>query len=173
MYRKAFILLLLILGCAPVRVQLDYDPGAVFENYSSYGIAPGLDSGLSELDERRLLESAGTVLQTRGFRLSDDPDLLLDIRTVVYQDPVQPSVGVGMGGTSGNVAGGMSVGLPVNSGQLQREIAFEMRDARQGRTLWQAVSMDRVPERPRPAQREERMRAIAEKVFGDFPPKNP
>lgn len=171
MRKHGLFLLLLLIGCAPVRVQYDYDPGAVFGNYSSYNFKADLDTGLSELDEKRLLLAVGNALQNRGFRLSEDPDLILNIYSHLYEDPRQSTVGIGMGGTGGNVGGGVSVGLPVNSGQLQREIIFEMRDARQGRPLWQAVSDDRFSEGASPEKREERFLAIATEVFKGFPPK--
>ena len=77
MLKRNLLFLLLLIGCAPVRVQYDYDPGAVFGNYSSYSFTPELNTGLSELDERRLLQAVGTVLQSRGFQLSEDPDMVL------------------------------------------------------------------------------------------------
>ncbi|MEJ2583724.1 MAG: DUF4136 domain-containing protein [Robiginitalea sp.] len=171
MRNSGLFLLLLFIGCAPVRVQFDYDPGVVFGNYSSYNFAADLATGLSELDERRLLQAVGSVLQNQGYRLSEDPDMVLDIYSYLYEDPRQSTVGIGMGGTGGNVGGGVSVGLPVNSGQLQREIIFEMKDARQGRPLWQAVSEDRYSEGASPEKRSERFRTIATKVFEGFPPK--
>lgn len=171
MRRQGLILLLLLVGCAPVRVHFDYDPGVVFGNYSSYNFATDLNTGLSELDENRLLLAVGSVLQSKGYRLSEDPDLVLNIYSHLYEDPRQSTVGIGMGGTGGNVGGGVSVGLPVNSGQLQREIIFEMGDARQGRPLWQAISEDRFSEGASPEKREERFLKIATQVFAGFPPK--
>jgi len=171
MPKRSLLLLLLLIGCAPVRVQYDYDPGVVFGNYSSYSFTPDLNTGLSELDERRLLQAVGAVLQSRGFQLSEDPDMVLEIYSNLYEDPAQSTVGIGMGGTGANVGGGVSVGLPLNSGQLQREIIFELRDARQGRPLWQAVSEDRFNEGASPEKRADRFRTIAAKVFEGFPPK--
>lgn len=170
MRKSAFFLLLLFVGCAPVRVQFDYDRSAVFANYSSYNFVPDLNTGLTELDERRLLQAVGQVLQSRGYQLSEEPDLLLDIYSHIYEDPNQPAVGIGLGGTGRNMGGGVSVGLPVNAGQLHREIIFEMKDALQGRTLWQAVSEDRFNEGAAPARREERLLLIATRVFEGFPP---
>lgn len=171
MRRVGLLLLILLVGCAPVRVQYDYDPGVAFGNYSSYNFAADLATGLSELDERRLLQAVGGVLQNRGYRLSEDPDMVLNIYSYLYEDPRQSNIGFGMGGTGGNVGGGVSVGVPLNSGQLQREIVFEFRDARQGRPLWQAVSEDRFNDGASPEKRAERFKAIATKVFEGFPPK--
>ena len=121
---SGFLFILLLIGCAPVRVQTDYDPSVDFGNYSSYNFATDLNTGLSELDERRLLQAVGGVLQNRGYQLSEDADMVLNIYSYLYEDPRQSSVGFGMGGTGGNVGGGVSVGVPLNSGQLQREIVF-------------------------------------------------
>lgn len=166
----AVIILAFLAACAPVRVQYDYEPGTVFANYSTYALVEGLQSGLSELDERRLLQAVDRELRSKGFTLSEDAGLLLDIQSNIYQDPNQSSVGFGLGGTGRNVGGGVSVGVPLSAGQLQREIRFELIDPRRGRTLWQAFSQDRFDERATPLQREERFAQIAARVFGGFPP---
>ena len=169
--KKLYLLCLIFLvGCGPVKVQYDYDSQAQFTNYSSYNFAANLDTGLGDLDQRRLLETVNQVLQSRGFTLSEDPDLILDVYSNIYQDPNQGSVGFGVGGTGGDVAGGVSVGVPLNMGQLQREIIFELIDARQGRILWQAVSRDQFNEGSSPEKRKERFRVIAIRVFEGFPP---
>lgn len=164
------LLLCLLAGCGPVRVQFDYERQADFSNYSSYNFASDLETGLSDLDQRRLLEAVKRTLENRGYRLSEEPDLILGIYSNLYRDPNQGSVGFGVGGTGGDIGGGVSVGVPMNMGQLQREIVFEMIDARQGRTLWQAVSTDRFDEAASPRKREERLQAIADRVFEGFPP---
>ena len=172
--KKLFLLFsLVVLGCGPVKVQYDYDSQVRFTNYSSYNFTTDLNTGLGDLDQRRLLEAVNQVLQTKGFVLSEDSDLVLDIYSNIYQDPNQGSVGFGVGGTGGDVGGGVSVGVPLNMGQLQREIIFEMIDARQGRTIWLAVSTDHLNEGANPEKRVERFRAIASKVFEGFPPNLP
>ena len=165
-----YLCIFLLAACSPVRVQFDYETQVDFSNYSSYNFASVLETGLSDLDQRRLLEAVNRTLQARGFGLSEDPDLILNIYSNLYQDPNRGSVGLGVGGTGGDVGGGVSVGVPLNMGQLQREIIFEMIDARQGRMLWQAVSTDQYNETTSPQKREERFRAIADKVFEGFPP---
>jgi hypothetical protein len=170
---KRFCVLLVfafLAACAPVRVQYDYEPGTAFSNYSTYALVEGLQTGLSELDERRLLEAVGRELQSKGFTLAEDPGLLLDIQSNIYQDPSQSSVGFGLGGTGRHMGGGVSVGVPLSAGQLQREIRFELIDPRRGRTLWQAFSQDRFDETATPLQREERFAQIAARVFAGFPP---
>lgn len=164
------VIFALLPACAPVRVHYDYEPGTVFSNYSTYALAEGFRSGLSELDERRLLEAADRELRNKGFTLSEDPGLLLSIQSNIYQEPNQSNFGFGLGGTGTNMAGGVSVGVPLSTGQFQREIRFELIDPRRGRTLWQAFSQDRYDETATPLQREERFAQIAARVFAGFPP---
>lgn len=165
------LILALLLGCAPVRVQYDYDNRAAFSNYRTYNFFPELQTGLTDLDQRRLLAAVENALRNRGFSLSEDPGLFLNIYSNIYEDPSQSTVGVGMGGTGGDVGGGVSVGIPLSSGQLQREIIFEFLDAGHGQTIWQAVSDDRFNQGASPERREDRFQAIAVKVFKGFPPK--
>lgn len=166
-----YFFLFALAGCAPIKVQYDYETQVDYSGFSSYNFDPLLDTGLSDLDQRRLLEAVNQYLQASGYRLSEDPDLVLNIYSNLYRDPNQGSVGFGVGGTGGDIGGGVSVGIPLNSGPLQREIVFEMVDARQGRALWQAVSTDQYNESTSPQKKEERFREIAGKVFEGFPPK--
>ncbi len=83
MKKLFFLCLMLLAGCSPVRVQYDYDTQARFTNYSSYNFTTELNTGMGDLDQRRLLEAVNQVLQAKGFALSEDPDLILDERNVI------------------------------------------------------------------------------------------
>ena len=50
-------LLLLIASCAPIRVTYDYERTANFSKYKTYNYYSDINSGLSDLDTKRLLEA--------------------------------------------------------------------------------------------------------------------
>lgn len=162
--------LLLLAACAPVRVHFDYEPLPDWSGYQAYAMYPSLHTGLSELDEGRLLDRLDEVLGERGFRQSEDPDFLIDITSEAYEAAPGSSVGLGMGGTGGRVGGGISVGIPVASNKIQRKITFNIIDAATQRLVWQAVATDTFRENATPLEREQRLLQVVLRVFSGFPP---
>ena len=172
--KQALVLLFLLLlaaSCASVRVNYDYERGTDWTAYRTYAFYPGMETGLTELDTRRLQASVEEVLREKGYGQSEEPDFYINIYSESFKESPRSSVGVGMGGTGRNVGGGISVGIPVSSSGLKRNITFDLIDVTQDQLIWQAVSADSFEEDDTPAKREERLAAVARKVFSSFPPK--
>ncbi len=161
----------LLASCAGIRVQYDYDKATNFSNYSSYNYFSDLDSGLSELDERRLIRILDSILQSKGYLLSEEPDFFVNILSSEYRNAPNNSVGVGIGGTGRNVGGGVSLGLPLGNSGIQRQIQFDFVDSQKDALFWQASSESGYRDNASPSVREERLRAVVQKVFSKYPPK--
>ena len=131
-----------------------------------------METGLSQLDERRLLKILDSTLQAKGFLLSEEPDFLVNIISSEYRKAPSNTVGVGVGGAGRNVGGGISVGVPLGSSALERRIQFDFVDFQKNTLFWQAVSESGYNDEASPYEREEKLRAIVNKVFSKFPPKN-
>ncbi|NNC33359.1 MAG: DUF4136 domain-containing protein [Croceitalea sp.] len=166
--------LLLILGllasCSSVRVNYDYDRATNFSNYTTYNYFNDMDSGLSPLDEKRLLRLLDSTMQVKGFLLAEEPDMFINILSNEYQELPQNNVGVGVGGTGRNVGGGISVGLPLGRSGLKRSIQFDLVDAQKDALFWKAVSESNFKEGGTPIMREQQLRNVVSKVFAKFPP---
>ena len=158
------------LGCSSIQVHHDYERGVDWSAYRTYNFYPDLQTGLSELDARRLTDALDEVLREKGYQQAEEADLLLNIYSEVYEDGPPSTVGIGMGGGGGNVGGGVSVGIPVSGSNLARAITYDLIDPASKSLLWQAVSTDRFHEGASPEQREERFRQIARRAFAKFPP---
>lgn len=173
MKKPAILLLLFLLtACASIRVNYDYERGENWQAYQTYAFYPGMQTGLSELDTRRLLAAVETTLREKGYGQTEEPDFFVNIYSEIYQDAPDSNVGVGLGGTGRNIGGGVSVGIPLNAPGLKRRITFDLIDRSRDLLVWQAVSVDAFREDESPQQREERLQAVARKVFGGFPPEN-
>jgi len=159
-------------SCGVVRVHYDYDKATDFSNYSTYNYYPDLKTGLSELDENRLLNIMDITLQTKGLQFSEEPDFLINISSESFQAPQNTSVGVGVGGTGRNVGGGVSVGIPVGNRKLQRQITFDFVDAKKEELFWQAVSESSFKENTSPIVREQKLAELVDKVLSKYPPKS-
>lgn len=164
------ILALLIISCAPIRVNYDYDKATSFNAYKTYQYYGDMETGLSELDTKRLLNAIDANMETKGFTISETPDFFIDIKSQEYQDPQRQTVGVGVGGGGGNVGGGISIGLPIGQANINRQITIEFVDEAKKQLFWQAISESSFNPKATPEKREARLQAITEKVLLKYPP---
>ncbi|WP_276167963.1 DUF4136 domain-containing protein [Zobellia alginiliquefaciens] len=170
--KNAFTLLLILLlvSCNAIKVNYDYDKATDFSNYSTYNYYPDMETGLSELDTKRLLHAVNSEMQLKGIRFSEDPDFYINIESESFQAPRNNTVGVGIGGTGRSVGGGVSVGIPVGQPKLEREIRFDFVDVKKDELFWQGQTQSSFKENVTPETREEKLHALVEKVFSKYPP---
>jgi len=159
-----------LVACSSVRVNYDYDKDANFSNYATYNYFADMETGLTPLDEKRLLRVLDSTLRTRGFLLSGEPDFFVNIISQEYKNAPQNSVGVGLGGTNRNMGGGVSIGIPVGGAQLERSIQFDFVDSQRNALFWQAIAESGFRPNASPSVREAQLRKVVEKVFSKFPP---
>ncbi|MCD2260478.1 DUF4136 domain-containing protein [Psychroserpens luteolus] len=170
-YLSLILMLVLVTSCSTIRVNYDYEKTTDFSTYKTYNYFTNINSGMSELDTKRLFRALDQALQSRGYTLSENPDFLIDIGSSEFQQQRNNNVGVGVGGTGRNVGGGISIGLPLGQTQMAREIVFEFVDDTKKGLFWQAVSESNYKPNASPEKREAQFKALVEKVLEGFPPK--
>ncbi|MEN3322840.1 DUF4136 domain-containing protein [Mariniflexile soesokkakense] len=170
-FLKTIILLLLIISCAPIRVNYDFEKGTNFSKYKTYNYYSDMQTGLSELDTKRLLDALDTEMTAKGFVLSDTPDFFIDIKSSEYQEVQRNTVGVGLGGGGRNMGGGISIGLPIGQANVNRQIAIDFVDENKKQLFWQAVTESSFNPNATPEKREQLFNALTEKVLAAYPPK--
>ena len=170
-FRFIFILFFTI-SCAPIRVNYDYERATNFSKYKTYNYYSNINSGMSELDTKRLLDALDSGLQAKGIILSDTPDFYIDIKSSEYKEVQNSSVGVGVGGTGGSVGGGVSIGIPIGQSNFNRIIQFDFVDEKGEGLFWQAISESSYSPNSSPEQRESLFKNIVAKVLEGFPPIN-
>ena len=163
--------LVILASCNTVRVTYDYEKTADFSKYKSYNYYSDIQTGMSELDNKRLFNALDEALKAKGLSLSQKPDFFIDIQTSQYQNASQSSVGLGMGGGGGNVGGGVSVGIPVGQASMNRQIVFDFVDEDGIGLFWQAISDSGYDSEASPEIREAQFKTIVTKVLEGFPPK--
>ena len=164
------VVLFLMVSCGTIRVNYDYASETNFSGYATYNYYPDLDTGLSELDTKRLLRVVDSIMEVKGLTMTEDPDFFINIHSVSYRNNPNSTVGVGMGGTGGNVGGGVAVGIPLGSRNMSRDIIFDFVDAERDALFWQAVSTSNFNENASPSTRERLLRDVAARVFSKYPP---
>lgn len=167
-------LLFLVLSCAPVEVVYDYDRKEDYTRFKTYRYFTPMNTGLGELDTRRMIRAVDTLLQAKGFvKLKDStiPDFYVNIKSEMFQEMNSGgSIGVGVGGTGSNMGGGISVGVPINEPVMKAFIFFDMVDVAKDALFWQARCEVSYRDNLSPEQRQEYMMKIASKALKEFPP---
>ncbi|WP_299364706.1 DUF4136 domain-containing protein [Winogradskyella sp.] len=167
-----FILVALLFTSCGTIVNYDYEKSTDFNRYKTYNYFDDMQTGLSQLDTKRLIRAIDAKLATMGLTRSDNPDFFIDIQSQDIQNRNNSNIGVGAGGTGGNVGGGVSVGIPLGGNQHTRELLIDFVDKKQNeRLFWQAVSESTYRPNASPEKREEAFVRLVEKIFAGYPPK--
>jgi hypothetical protein len=79
----SIILVFILVSCATVRVNSDYDKNVDFTQFKTYAFyKTGIDKvEISDLDKKRILRSIDEAMTAKGFTKSETPDLLININT--------------------------------------------------------------------------------------------
>lgn len=158
-------------SCSGPRAIYDYDEQADFTSYSSIAIFPEISTGLTTLDEKRLLSSVESALAARDLAATGNPDLYLNVYTEQYQEPSRTNVGVGIGGTGRNVGVGVSGGIPLGAPETFLRLTFDLVDVETDALVWQAVVDSEFDFNANPEKRRKRFDKIVTEALEGYPPK--
>lgn len=172
MKKRYFAIFLFLVSCSSSKIDYDYDRFLDFNKFKSYNYYPELDSGMNELDDKRLMNQLDSVLQSKGFIKKDNPDLFVNFRATRFEGASPFSVNLGFGsiGRSGGV--GVSGGTPVGGASLFEVLFFDIVEANLNELIWQARSEKRIPRETTPLKREHYFLSVVSDVFRKFPPEN-
>lgn len=170
-FLKLFFVCLVFSACSSTQAVYDYDEQVNFSSYTSFAIYPDIRSGLSQLDENRLLNSVEKVMRENNQQVSANPDLYLNVYTEEYQEQSRNSLGIGVGGTGRNVGIGVSGGIPLGGPETYLRLTFDLIDVNTDALVWQAVVDSKFDFNARPEERQKRFDKIVEEALKAYPPK--
>ena len=159
-----------LLSCGAF-VDYDYEKNTDFSTYKTYDYFTDINTGFSELDNKRLYRVLDAKLKMMGFTKSDNPSFSIDIQSGEVTNNVNNNVGVGIGGVGRNVGGGLSIGLPIGNNTTLREVSIEFVNDSNNGVFWQAVTTISQQSKNTPEKREAAFAKLVEKVFSKYPPK--
>lgn len=163
--------LLVFTSCNTPKVVYDYDDQLDFNQFRSYSLYPEMESGLSMLDEKRLLEAVDAVMREKGMLQSSSADLYLNIFTQEYEERNRNNLGVGISGGSRGLGVGISGGIPVGGPDRYMVIYFDLIDVKQDQLVWQAEVSRKFNPNASPEKRRQWFEKVVEKAFSRYPPK--
>lgn len=179
------LLMLTVSACSSVRVLSDYDANAEFKNYKTFEMAPPqedlpIDPVINQLNGQRVQAAITNQLEVRGYRLTDNADLVVNIyvkvdkrteQTTAYEGPYFPYRmsfryygywgyynywGPGWGYSTVNVRD-----------YKEGTLVVDLVDSKTKKLVWHGVAIG-DPDRFR-KNAEERINAAIEKMFSEFP----
>ncbi|MGB3343427.1 MAG: DUF4136 domain-containing protein [Aequorivita sp.] len=165
-----FILSIFLLSCG-AAVTVDYDKNTDFTRYNSYNFYPTIQSGLSELDDARIMQITDSLMQQRGFVKSESPQFHINFFARESVSDSRSSIGIGVGGGGGNVGVGVSGGIPIGGRTINQQLTMDFIDVEKNDLIWQAVIEGEMRERATPQQKEAYYFSVIQKILKKYPPK--
>lgn len=162
---------MLLVSCG-AAVAIDYDEQIDFSQYQSYNYFPDIESGLNQLDDKRIMQATDSLLQRRGFVKSESPQLLINFFAKEYLSNSRNTIGIGIGSGGGNVGVGVSGGIPIGGKVINQSLTVDIVDATNDALIWQAVVEGEFKEKASPTQRETYYFNVLEKALKKYPPRS-
>jgi len=172
----------LMAACASgPTIQSDYDPTVNFTGYKTYGFfnPMGIENpNYSSIYGAMFRDAIGKEMESRGYVMSDDPDLLLNVsarlqdktKVTTTSDPYMH------GGYYGYRRGyydpwvGYGYGTQTHVSQYtEGTINVDMVDRAQKRMVWEGVAVGRVNEKKSNDERRTAIYAGIKEMFAGYP----
>jgi Domain of unknown function (DUF4136) len=168
-YLVSLLLCLLFISCG-TTVGIDYDETTDFSQYQTYNFYPTIDSGLSDLDDKRIMQATDSLLQERGFVKSETPQLYVNFYARESISNSRNTIGIGVGGGGGNVGVGVSGGIPIGGRVVNQQLTVDFIDVAKDDLVWQAVADGEYKEKASPSQKETYYYDAVSKMLKKYPP---
>jgi hypothetical protein len=168
---SVYLISLVLVACG-AAVTIDYDEQTDFSQFTSYNYFPKIESGLNQLDDKRIMQATDSLLQRQGFVKSETPQLLINFFAKEYLSNSRNTIGIGIGSGGGNLGVGVSGGIPIGGMVVNQTITVDFIDATNDALIWQAMVEGEFKEKANPIQRETYYFNVLEKAFKKYPPKN-
>lgn len=173
--------LLLLAACASgPKIKADYDPSVDFSQYETFNFFKPLgieNPNYSSLLGQMFRDSITRQMEQRGYTLSDDPDLLMNVSAILedktkvttYNDPMY-------GGYYGYRRGfydpwyGYGYGTQTHVSQYtEGTVNIDMVDARAKRMVWEGIAVGRVDEERSNAEVRQAIESGVREMFESYP----
>jgi len=165
--------LVLMISCGPqLTVTNDYDHTANFSQFHTYKIVQLEQQyqALSQFNQTRIINAVNAQMQAKGFTQSENPDMLVNITTILKnkQEIVANSYGYG-GGYRPYAWGGGNMSTTVNVQDYQNgSLIVEVANASTKKLLWEGIGnqdIDAPSNNP-----EQAINSAVQKIMASFPP---
>ncbi len=167
----ALFIAFVLASCGPA-IYVDYDEEIDFTELRSYEFHPNFESGLNELDNKRIMRAIDSIMVQRGFIKTDYCQYYISFFADEQLEPSRNTLGIGIGGGGRNGGLGVSGGIPIGGNVVNQRLVIDIIGAYMDAPLvWQATIDGELKEKSSPAQKEAYYQSVIQKAFKKFPPK--
>ncbi len=92
-------------SCASVDLNVSRDEAIDLAQYRTYALHPDMNTGLDAADRDYALQILHSRLQERGLSMAEEPDVWVDLKSVVHESEREANLGFGSPRASGNGGG--------------------------------------------------------------------
>jgi hypothetical protein len=168
----SILIIAIFLSACGATLTVDYDSEKDFSEYTSYEFYNDIDSGLNQLDDKRIMAAIDKSFDDRDFLKTDYCRFYVNFYASEYLSESRNTLGIGVGGGGGNVGVGVSGGIPIGGNIVNQRLTIDIIDASEGQSLaWQVIIEGEVIEKATPEQKEAYYFAEINKALLKFPPK--
>lgn len=153
-------MLVMLSACSGLSVRSDIDPEINFSQFTTYNFFDpmGIEGGYnSPIFGELFRESISGEMNRRGYRLADNPDLLINV-TIRADDKVSmrtytsPYISGGYYGMPGGAYAGSAMGFGVGTRSrvtmtTEASVFIDFVDTEQRRAVWQGVAVAAVTDK--------------------------
>ena len=168
---KLLFVCAILSSCNTPKVVYDYDDTVNFNQYNSYDFFPDFQSGLSQLDETRLVASLKKGMDSKDFSTSEEPGIYVNVYSREFMDRNRSNIGIGIGGGGRSGGVGVSGGIPIDNNSVILEVTIDFINAEEDSLIWQAVVETKLNPNASPEERRQMFDKIVEKALEGYPPK--
>ena len=176
------LVLALLSACSSgLTVRSEIDPNADFRQYKTFNFFEpmGIESGYnSPIFGEHYRAAIGGEMNRRGYRVSDEPDLLINV-TIRSDDKVKmrsyssPYMTGGYYNRPGGPYGGSALGVGVSTGSratvtTEASVFIDFVDFKQHRVVWQGVTIVNVTDKVAKQLRDAIFTSV-DKVMAEYP----
>ena len=167
----------ILFSCNPIKVVADYDSNVNFSTFKTFAFyKPGIDkSDISDLDKKRILRAIESELLLKGFKKSENPDILVSIftksREKVNINQNQNNFGYGYGAAWGWtpwMMNGMSNNMNVSQ-YSEGTLFIDFIDKSKKELVWQGIGTGALRIQNR-QKKENRINDFVKEIISKFPP---
>ena len=168
---STLIIFIFLASCGAV-LTVDYDTQKDFSDYTTYQFYDDIDSGLNQLDDKRIMAAIDNSFQKRGFQKTDYCRFYVNFYASEYISESRNTLGIGVGSGGGNVGVGVSGGIPIGGNVINQKLTIDIIDTSMDQSLaWQVIIEGEIKENATPEQKEAYYFAQIDRALKKFPPK--
>jgi len=163
------LLVVIVAGCASVKVSSDYDSKADFSKFKTFNFSKEVDKvTLNDLNRRRLKDAITKEMEAKGYQVSTTPDVLVNAFVKGRTKYTATASTNYMGGPFMYYRGWGTSNTYVDVNKsVEGTLFIDLIDVQEKKMIWEGVAEGLV--NPRTETREDKINSVVAMIFKNYP----